>query len=146
MNERKARRMAAQILKVGKSKIWVNPGQKNRFKEAMTKEDIRALIKERIIRKRHENQQSRARARKLAEKKKKGRKRGKGKRKGTKKTRVDRKGQWVKNVRAQRKMLRELKKKGVKFRAPARKVYLLISGNYFRGKNYVKQLVEGGSK
>ena len=146
MNERKATRMAAGILKVGTTKIWISPEQKNRVSEAMTKEDVRTLIKERIVAKRKDNQHSRGRARVLAGKKRKGRKRGKGKRQGTKKTRMRRKERWINNVRAQRAALRELKKKGAKFKVPARKVYLMISGNYFRGKNYVKQFVEGEKK
>ncbi|HLC92549.1 MAG TPA: 50S ribosomal protein L19e [archaeon] len=146
MNERKARLVAARILKVGESKIWINPEQLARVGEAMTKEDLRALIKEGVVKKRLDHLQSRGRARVLLAKKKKGRKRGKGKRTGTKKARKGDKKMWMKNVRAQRRVLAELKESGAKFKKTPREIYLMIKGNYFRGKNYLKQMVEEGSK
>ena len=146
MNERKARRMAGRILKVGQTKIWISPEHKDRVAQAMTKEDVRGLIKERAIAKRRDMQHSRGSARVLMVKKSKGRKKGKGKRQGTKKTRMNTKERWITNVRAQRSTLRELKKSGIKFAVPARKVYMLINGNYFKGKKYIKQFVEGVRK
>ncbi len=146
MNDRKAKRMAAVILKVGKTKIWVNPEEKARLKEAMTKEDIRQLIKENIIKKRRENLHSRGRARMLAEKKSKGRKRGKGKRKGRKAVRVKKKEKWVKNVRAQRQYLKELKASGAKLTRSPREIYLMIKGGFFKGKKYMQAMVEEAKK
>ncbi len=135
--------MAARILKAGETKIWIDPEHKGRVAQAMTREDVRGLIKERAIAKRRDKAHSRGSARVLMVKKSKGRKKGKGKRQGTKKTRMGTKQRWIANVRAQRKALRELKKSGAKFPVPPREVYMLISGNYFKGKKYVKQFVEG---
>jgi len=146
MNELKAKKLAARILKAGESKIWINPEMLAKVREAMTKEDLRALIKEGVVRKRHDQEQSRGRARVLIAKRRKGRKRGKGKRTGTKKARKEGKRTWIKNVRAQRRVLGELKQSGAKFKRPAREIYLMIKGNYFRGKNYIKQMVESDSK
>ena len=145
MDPKKARRMAAQILKAGMTKVWVSPQQGKRVSEAMTKEDVRALIKEGVIAKKSVQQQSRGRARVLLAKKAKGRKRGRGKRTGTKKARRG-KDVWVKNVRAQRRVFRELRDSGAKFNRPARQIYLMIKGNYFRGKNYIATMVEGAKK
>ncbi|MEK6958210.1 MAG: 50S ribosomal protein L19e [archaeon] len=146
MNDRKAKRMAAVILKVGKTKIWVNPEEKARLKEAMTKEDIRQLIKENIIKKRRGNLHSRGKARLLAKKKSKGRKRGKGKRKGGKAVRVNKKEKWVKNVRAQRQYLKELKASGAKLSRTPREIYLMIKGGFFKGKKYMQAMVEEAKK
>ncbi len=146
MNDRKAKRMAAVILKVGKTKIWVNPEEKARLKEAMTKEDIRQLIKENIIKKRRGNLHSRGKARLLAKKKSKGRKRGKGKRKGGKAVRVNKKEKWVKNVRAQRQYLKELKASGTKLSRTPREIYLMIKGGFFKGKKYMQAMVEEAKK
>lgn len=146
MNERKARRMAAQILKSGETKIWISPEEKARIKEALTKEDVRLLIKDRIIRKRKDMQQSKGRARMLKAKKRKGRKRGKGKRTGLKSSREGKKAKWIKNVRAQRNMLRELMKEGKKFGKPHREIYLMIKGGHFKGKKYLLSMVEEGKK
>ena len=43
------KRIASQILKTGETKIWINPNKTSQAKEAMTKEDVRNLIKEKII-------------------------------------------------------------------------------------------------
>lgn len=146
MELNKIRRMAAQILKVGKNKLWLNPDERDKIKESMTKEDVRALIKDGLIKIKKEKGQSKARARKLKEKKKKGRKGGYGKRKGRKKARARKKKSWVSGVRAQRKKLKELKNKGVKLSIQYRKAYNMIKGNYFKGKKYVEALAKEAEK
>lgn len=146
MDESKAKSMAAEMLKVGKTKIWVNPDEKNRIKEAMTKDDLRNLIKEGIVKKRKDSFQSKARARELKEKKSKGRKRGPGKKTGKKTARSDKKEKWIKNVRAQRKELKRMKDEGVELKKPARKIYAMIKGGFFKGKKYLQTMVEEGKK
>ena len=96
MDLRKAKELAASILKIGVTKVYLDPTQSKKIEEAMTKDDIRGLIAERIISKRRENLQSKGRARIMAAKRKKGRKSGKGKRKGTKKSRTEGKSGWMK--------------------------------------------------
>lgn len=145
MKLEKAKDLAAQILKVGITKIYIDPNQTNKVKEAMTKDDIRSLIAERVIKKRQINQQSKARSKILKEKKQKGRKKGKGKRKGTKKARTEKKKSWISRVRAQRRTLKELKKTNpeqVKEKGYSN-IYKKIKGNYFKGKNYLKKFIEG---
>lgn len=135
----KAKLVAANLLNVGKNRVWISPEEKQRVSEAMTKQDLKALIGDGVIKKKGLNYQSRARARALAGKKKRGRKRGSGKRRGTKKTRMEKKRFWMKNVRAQRRTLKELKKKkkGLGEFGYSR-LYRLVKGNYFRGKKYVE--------
>lgn len=142
MEYERAKRLAAKILKVGITKVWVSPTAKQRIKEAMTKDDVRVLIKEKLITKRKTASHSRGKARILKLKKEKGRKRGKGKRTGTKKTRKGDREYWIKNVRAQRKILKELKKSGAKFKEDPRKIYLKIKGNFFKGKKQLLAMVE----
>jgi large subunit ribosomal protein L19e len=146
MELNKVKKLAAQILKVGLGRVYIDPAKAEKAKEAMTKDDIRGLISERIVQKRPLVNQSRGRARVLAEKKKKGRKSGHGKRKGTKKTRTEKKKTWIGRVRAQRSMLKEMKKENpdaVKELGYG-DIYKKIKGNYFKGKNYVKDYIEGG--
>ena len=71
-------------MKCGNSRIWISPDALDRLKEAMTKEDVRLLIKDGVIRWKKESGHSRGRARVLQAKKRKGRKSGEGKRSGTK--------------------------------------------------------------
>jgi len=141
----RVKRIAASVLKVGIQRVWFNPDETDRIKEVMTKDDVRELVKEGIIKKRKLQSQSRVRARKLKEKKAKGRKRGRGKRKGTKKVRAKEKRSWVRRVRAQRRMLKELKEKNPKAvgKIGYSKLYRMIKGNYFKGKKYLKAYVEG---
>jgi len=146
MNITKSKRMAAQILKVGENKIWLDPEQTEKITESMTKEDIRGLIGSGVIKVSKKAGHSRGRARILKAKKKAGRKRGYGKRKGRKKARIQKKATWVKNVRAQRKKLAELKKSGKKLKVPYSKAYKMVKGSYFRGKKYLDGFVEADAK
>ncbi len=110
MKGEKAKRIAAEILNTARKKVWISPEESEALKDAITKDDIRELIKEGAIRKNKMPSQSRARARIKKAKKEKGRRRGQGRRRGTKKTRTGRKETWMKRVRAQRRTLRELRK------------------------------------
>jgi large subunit ribosomal protein L19e len=148
MELRKAKELAAKILKVGVGKIHINPEQEKKVKEAMTKDDIRGLIAERIIRKRRDNQQSKGRTRDQKEQKRKGRRRGQGKRKGTKKTRIEKKKTWMSKVRAQRRTLKELKTENPEKikEIGYSNLYRKIKGGFFKGKKYLKEYVEGEKK
>ena len=142
MKANKAKKIGAILLKTGVSKIWADPTQVEKISEAMTKEDIRGLIADRIIKKKKKSLQNKKRV--LA--KKKGRKRGPGKRKGTAKARTNPKKKWMKNVRAQRKKLRQLKNDKTKLKISYRKAYKMIKGGYFRGKKHLETTVTGVKK
>jgi large subunit ribosomal protein L19e len=148
MENRKAKELAAKILKVGVSKIYITPEETAKVKEAMTKDDVRELIANRIIKKRQDNQQSKGRARTLKKQKQKGRKRGYGKRTGTKKTRTEKKKTWMKKVRAQRRTLKELKEKNPEAvkKIGYSNLYKKIKGGFFRGKKYLQEYIEGEQK
>jgi large subunit ribosomal protein L19e len=145
MDLNQIRRMAGDLLGVGQTRVWLDPEQRDRIKEAMTKEDVRGLIAERVVRKKPSSSQSRARARVLKEKKKKGRKRGRGKRKGTAKSRLEKKKTWINKVRAQRRVLKEIKDKEPEAfkEINYRSVYRKITGGYYKGKKYVQAAVKG---
>lgn len=132
MTPKKAREIAAGILKTGKNKVVFDENALSRIKEAMTKDDIRALINEKLVKKNKINLQSAGRTRTLKEKKKKGRKKGIGKRRGKAKARSKPKKTWQKAIRALRKTLRELKKKGeIK---NYRQLYLQAKGGHLKTK------------
>ncbi|HIH16520.1 MAG TPA: 50S ribosomal protein L19e [Candidatus Diapherotrites archaeon] len=147
MQANKLRRLAASVLKCGKSKIWISPDALDRLKEAMTKEDVRLLIKDGVIRWKKESGHSRGRARVLQAKKRKGRKSGEGKRSGTKKARVKQRLRWIANVRAQRAVLRKLRAEDqLKGEFTYAKLYNMVKGGYFKGKKQLEQLATGGGK
>src|SRR3989338_2912164 len=105
------KRIAAQVLRVGTTKVWFSPERLSDIKEAITKSDIRALISAGAIEARKDNQQSKSRARKLKRQKNKGNKKGPGSKKGKVTARLSRKDAWVAKIRVQRKFLSELKQK-----------------------------------
>ena len=143
MRIQSVRRIAAKLLNCGQSKIWIDATQGAKVKEAITTEDVKALIKSATIKKKRENFHSRGAARILQAQKRKGRKKGKGKRKGTQKVRMKTRESWIKRVRSLRKKLTELKAKGEIPEGQYKKFYKLIKGNYFKGR---KQLVEEAAK
>ncbi len=145
MRQEKVRRLASSVLRCGLNSVWLDPKQGEKISSVMTKEDVRALVQEGVIKKRLVNSQSRGRARALKGKRQKGRKRGKGKRKGTKKARVEKKRRWIGSVRSQRKMLKKLRKESPKAveKAGYRSLYKRVKGGYFKGKKYLEAAVKG---
>ncbi len=135
MELNKLRVLAANTLKVGKSRIRITDDEK--ASEAITREDIRTLHKDGVIKILPVTGTSRGRARVLQAKKKAGRKTGSGKRKGTKKTREQKKTKWMVKVRAQRKKLKQKKP------ANYRTIYKMIKGGYFKSlkqlETYIKK-------
>jgi large subunit ribosomal protein L19e len=142
----KVKKLAAKVFKVGEKRVWIDPAQESKAKEAMTKDDVRQLIAEGVIKKRKPMSLSRARANALMNKKRKGRKKGRGKRKGTPNARTNKKKLWAAKVRAQRKVLREIRKSNPKAfeKVSYADVYRKIKGGYFRGKKYVEAYVKEG--
>ncbi|MBI4052577.1 MAG: 50S ribosomal protein L19e [Candidatus Diapherotrites archaeon] len=148
MDAEKAKGIAARLLKTGKTKIAIDPENMPEVGEAITKDDVRQLIKSKAITERKESSHSRGRAKKTAAKKGKGRKKGQGKRKGRATARTSKKENWMEKVRAQRNRLRELRKANPEAVETAgyRKIYKKIKGGYFKGKKYIDEMVLGKSE
>ena len=125
------RRLAAQILKVGQNRVWMDPDRTDDIEAAMTREEIRRLAHEGAIKPAAKRGVSRGRARVLHEKKKKGRRRGMGTRSGSAYSRISRKEKWMNRIRALRKRLRGLKEDKIITVAAYRKVYTMASSGRF---------------
>ncbi len=125
------RRLAAQILKVGQNRVWINPERIDDVEAAITREEIRKLIHEGVIKPLPEKGVSRARARVLKEKKRKGKRRGHGSRSGSRGARLSKKEAWMKKIRALRKKLRELKASRTITETTYRKLYKMASSGRF---------------
>ena len=74
MKGEKAKRIAAEMMNTARDKIWIDPEEAEALKEAITKDDIRGMIKEGVIKKSKMPHKSNVRSRALKEKKRKGRK------------------------------------------------------------------------
>lgn len=136
------RRIAAQILKVGKNRIIFDSPKLNEIKEAITKADIRALINSKSIKARLFKGQSRFRTRKIKKQKSKGRRKGVGSKEGKKTARNPRKKVWMRKVRTQRKLLKLLKDKKIITSRIHRDLYSKVGGNFFRSRRHIKLYLE----
>src|SRR5271157_2325593 len=114
MSVRLTKRVASSILDRGESAIKIREGSIEDAKKAITRDDVRNLIKSGAI---------------YAVKKK----RGTGKRKVTNKARVGG-SPWKKKARSQRMLLKRLREMGKIDGAVFRKYYLHVKGNVFPDK------------
>lgn len=124
---RSQRRLAAQVLKVGQNRVWINPEKIEDVETAITREEIKKLIHEGSIKPLPEKGVSRSRARILHEKKKKGLRKGPGKKSGATHAKISKKEAWMTKIRALRKRLRELKTHKIITKDTYRKLYKMAS-------------------
>ncbi len=130
--------ISAKMLGVGKSKVWLDAEHLSEIKEAITKADIRNLIRKRVIQSKPMLGKSRVRARKRLTQRRKGRQQGAGTRKGSAHARLDKKTAWMNLVRSQRSLAKELKLKGLVSVQTYRDLYSKIKGGYFRNQRHIK--------
>ena len=142
MSLKTQRRLAAQILKVGESRVWIDPERIADVEAAITREEIKKLIHEGAIKALPKQGVSRARAKVIHEKKKKGLRKGPGSRSGAKGAIISRKEAWMMRIRALRRRLRELKEKKIITQSVYRKLYIMAKSGAFKSKsemeNYIK--------
>ena len=103
------RRLAAQILKIGQNRVWIDPERMDDVEGAITREEVRKLIHEKAIDSLPEKGVSRSRAKIIREKKRKGRRSGPGSITGAGHAKVTKKEVWMIKIRSLRRKLRELK-------------------------------------
>ncbi len=136
------RRLAAEILGVGETRIRFDPEQLDRIASAVTREDVRRLIKDGAITVEPPHSNSRGRWRYRHEQRKKGRRRGPGRRKGAKGARMDEKEAWMNRIRKIRRFLRWLRDHGVIDRRTYRKLYLMAKGGAFESLSALKRYMK----
>lgn len=132
------KRLASEVLKCSQHRVHFNPEHTADIREAITKADIRGLVKQGIIQEKKIKGVSRARARKIQVQKRKGRQRGSGSRKGKYTARANPKEVWMNAVRAQRRFLKELKSKDLLTSANFWDLYRKSKGGFFRSVRHIK--------
>ncbi|MFQ6074904.1 MAG: 50S ribosomal protein L19e [Candidatus Bathyarchaeia archaeon] len=142
MSLKSQRRLASEMLKVGKSRVWIDPERIGDVEVAITREEVRRLIHEGAIRALPKVGVSRARARLLHEKRKRGRRRGAGSRSGADTARNPQKEDWMRRIRAIRKELRELRDRRIITKSVYRRLYLLAKGGVFEDSSHLRQYIE----
>ena len=137
MNYRVQKKIAAKLLKVSPKKIKLDASRGEDLKEAITKKDIRGLIKEKAIIKTRTQQKTRSRIRKTKIQKSKGKRKNPGSRKGKITARVSKKDRWAIKIRAQRKFIKELKDKKEITNKLYGDLYRKSKGGYFRSRRHI---------
>ncbi len=133
MSLKSQKRLAAEILKIGKSRVWIDPEQVDRIETAITREEIKRLIHEEIIKEQPEHGVSRIRVRSRS------RRRGQGSRRGPT---IKRKTLWINRIRKLRKNLRGLRDSKKLSKSNYRRLYLMAKGGAFKSANHLKEYME----
>lgn len=132
------KRLAARILKSSKGNICLDSDRLEEIKEAITKTDIKSLIKDKAIKCKKIRGISKFRIRKAKAQKRKGRQRGPGTKKGSLNAKISKKRRWINHIRIQRKFLQNLRDKKVIDRSIYRSLYMKSKGGFFRSKRHLK--------
>ena len=142
MSLKSQRRLAAELLKIGKGRVWIDPDRIEDVEAAITREEIRKLIHEEIIQPLPKKGISRVRARVLHEKKKKGLRRGPGRRSGTAHARISKKRVWMRKIRSLRRELRGLKTSRAITENVYRSLYNMAGSGVFESTTDLKRYIE----
>ena len=138
MNSTIQRKLAAKITKRSVKKIKLDLTRLDDIKEAITREDVKGLIKDKAIFVEPARGVSRARAKKLKEQRAKGRRRGQGSRKGRSTARSPGKRVWINKIRLQRAFLKGLKEKSKVTKEVYKDLYSKSKGGFFRSLRHIK--------
>ena len=136
------KRLAASVLGCGVNRVWFDPGRAADVEGAISRDDLRTLITEGVIRARPKKGVSRGRARERDAKRSYGHRRGPGKRRGAKGARRPGKTQWIQRIRAMRKTMRALRDEGQIDPHLYRILYRKAAGGQFRSVAHLKSQAE----
>ncbi|BCS90628.1 MAG: 50S ribosomal protein L19e [Candidatus Micrarchaeota archaeon] len=141
----KAKEIAASLLNRGVSAVRIKDEAKERVAQALTREDIRAIIKDGLIYAKPEKKNISMHGKIRRIKRNKGRSRGYGRRNGTRSARSE--NRYIKRIRAQRRLLKKLKEDSVIDNNQFKFYYRLVRGNIFDSKsNLLNRLIADGIK
>lgn len=129
------KRVASEVLKCGVSRVRILDAKQT--EEAITRQDIRNLIRKGLIVKIQKKGTSKGFSKHLLKQKKKGRRGGIGNRKGSYKARNPKKSAWIRTVRPLRRLLRELVKNGQIEKNESKALFALVKGGTFRSKGHL---------
>lgn len=136
------KRLASRVLKVGRSRVWIDPEFQDEVSLAITKDDIRRLVDERAIQKKQKQGVSRGRARHVMRQKRKGQRKGPGHKKGKATAKLSKKDRWMRKIRPMRIELRRLREEGKITRKVYRDLYLKAKGNAFRNTAHLRTYIQ----
>lgn len=129
------KRMAADLLKCGVTRIRFDPERLEDIESAITRAEIRKLIADGAIYKVPAKGVSRARIDHE-------RKRGEGSREGSKHSIIPRKTSWIKRIRAQRKYLQNLRDRRALNPSAYRLLYSYVKAGNFKSVASLKEFIK----
>ncbi|HTY91124.1 MAG TPA: 50S ribosomal protein L19e [Methanocella sp.] len=135
------KRLAADLLKVGVTRVWMDPERLEDIATAITREDLRGLIEEGVVKRRPKVGISRGRARARDIKRAKGHRKGQGSRRGAAGARAPKKEQWMRKIRAQRKVLKQMRDEKTIDAHNYRILYMKAKGGEFRNVAHLKSYI-----
>jgi large subunit ribosomal protein L19e len=138
LNLRNQRRLASEILKVGRNRVWIDPEEAEKASSAITRGDVRRLIHEGVIRAMPELGTSQGRKRVLRHKRILGRRTGPGGKKGLRTSGET----WVTRIRSIRRRLRELRDTRMIEQSSYRRLSLMAKGGTFRSARHLNEYIE----
>lgn len=142
MSLKSQRRLAAEIMKVGETRVWIDPERIDYVEAAITREEIRKLIHEKVVKRLPATGVSRSRARLLAQKRKKGLRRGPGGKSGPARSKVSKKEVWMNRIRPIRRRLRDLKETRAISESTYRKLYDMSESGVFESKADLERYIK----
>jgi large subunit ribosomal protein L19e len=125
------RRLASQIMKIGKNRVWIDPQRIEDVESAITRQEVRKLVHEKIIAATPIQGVSRGRAKVIQAKKRKGRRKGPGSKSGTPRAVITKKEAWMTKIRSLRRKLRELKANRTITESNYRELYMIAGSGRF---------------
>jgi len=130
------KRIAADLLKCGVSRVRFDPERLEDIESAITRREVEQLIHDGAIYKEPKKGVSRGRLRMRR------RRRGPGSRKGGKYSIIPRKRRWINTVRPQRRYLKQLRDKGLLDHSSYRKLYLMVKAGSFKSVSSLKEYIK----
>lgn len=139
---RSQRRIAAELMKCGVNRVYIDPERMDSVELALTRSDVARLIHKGVIKQRKIQGTSRRKARANHPKKQRGQQKGPGSRKGTAKARNNPKDVWMNKIRAQRRYLKKLREEEYITPSNYRMLYKQAKGNLFRSVRYLSNYIQ----
>ena len=136
------RRLAASVLKCSPKRVVFDETKLGEIKEAITKFDIRRLINKGTIMGIPARGISQFRTRASRAQKRRSRQVGPGSRKGSANARADDKTQWMRQVRAQRDLLKRLRDNEHITPETFKMSYSKAKGGFFRSTRHIKLFLQ----
>ena len=141
------KRISAEKLKIGTSRVWIDMNSVDQLTEAATRSDVYALIRRHVIQEKPKKGNSNARHKKRVIQRSKDRRRGEGSVRGTRNARFPRKVRWMKTIRALRNELSLLKEAKRIDAKTYRQYYRMIKGGSIKSRAQLRMYLklDGGN-